>query len=89
MTKETAIKLFESKKIRSFWDEIEQQWYFSIVDVVEVLSESSDPRDYWYRMKKREKFSGIELSTNCRQLKIEATDGKKYLTDCANTYQNQ
>lgn len=79
------IKLFESKKIRSEWDEKEQQWYFVVVDVVEVLTDSPDSKDYWYRMKKREKMSGIELSTIFRQLKIESSDGKKYLTDCANT----
>lgn len=79
------IKLFESKKVRSYWDEEEEQWYFAVVDVVEVLTDSPDPKDYWYRMKKREKLSGIELSTICRQLKIESSDGKKYATDCANT----
>jgi DNA-damage-inducible protein D len=79
------VKLFESKQVRSSWDEREQQWYFSIVDVVEILTDSPDPKDYWYRMKKREKLSGIELSTICRQLKIESSDGKKYSTDCANT----
>jgi hypothetical protein len=79
------IKLFESKQIRSQWDEKEQEWFFVVVDVVGVLTDSSDPKDYWYRMKKREKLSGYELSTVCRQLKIEATDGKKYATDCANT----
>ena len=79
------IKLFEDKKVRSLWNESEEEWYFSVVDVIEVLTESSDPKDYWYRMKKREKLSGFELSTICRQLKIEATDGKKYATDCAST----
>ncbi len=79
------IKLFETKKVRTYWDEKEEQWYFVIVDVIEILTDSPDPKDYWYRMKKREKLSGIELSTNCRQLKIESTDGKKYTTDCANT----
>lgn len=79
------IKLFEEKQIRSHWDEKEQQWYFVVVDVVAVLTDSPDSKDYWYRMKKREKMSGIELSTICRQLKIESSDGKKYLTDCANT----
>jgi hypothetical protein len=79
------IKLFEEKKVRSLWDETEQQWYFAVVDVVEILTESPDPKDYWYRMKKREKLSGIELSTICRQLKIASTDGKKYATDCSNT----
>jgi hypothetical protein len=79
------IKLFEDKKVRSLWNEGEEEWYFSVVDVIEVLTDSSDPKDYWYRMKKREKLSGFELSTICRQLKIEATDGKKYATDCAST----
>ena len=79
------IKLFESKRIRSQWNEEEQRWYFSVVDVIEVLTESPDPKDYWYRMKKREKLSGIELSTLCRQLKLESSDGKKYATDCADT----
>jgi DNA-damage-inducible protein D len=81
----SAIKLFESKKIRSVWDALEEKWYFSVVDVVGALTDSSDPKDYWYRIKKREKVSGIELSTICRQLKLESADGKKYLTDCANT----
>ena len=79
------IKLFEDKKVRSLWNESEEEWYFSVVDVIQVLTDSSDPKDYWYRMKKREKLSGFELSTICRQLKIEATDGKKYATDCAST----
>jgi DNA-damage-inducible protein D len=77
------IKLFESKKIRSVWNENEKRWYFSVVDVVEALTDSPDPKDYWYRMKKREKLSGIELTTICRQLKLESGDGKKYKTDCA------
>jgi DNA-damage-inducible protein D len=79
------IKLFEHKKVRSVWDEKENQWYFSVIDVIAILTDSSDSKDYWYRMKKREKLSGFELSTICRQLKIEATDGKKYATDCTNT----
>lgn len=77
--------MFESKKSRSVWNEEEKLWYFAVVDVVEVLTDSPDPKDYWYRMKKREKLSGIELSTICRQLKVESSDGKKYTTDCANT----
>jgi hypothetical protein len=81
----SAIKLFESKKIRSVWDALEEKWYFSVVDVVGALTDSPDPKDYWYRIKKREKVSGIELSTICRQLKLESADGKKYITDCANT----
>jgi hypothetical protein len=79
------IKLFESKKIRSIWNAEEELWYFAVVDVIEVLTDSPDSKDYWYRMKKREKLSGFELSTICRQLKIESSDGKKYTTDCANT----
>lgn len=85
MKKETSIQLFESKKIRSEWNEREQEWYFSVVDVVSVLTESHDPKDYWYRMKKREKLSGIELSTICRQLKLESADGKLYKTDVTDT----
>ncbi len=77
------IKLFESSRIRSTWDETEQKWYFSIIDVVAALSESLNPRDYWYRIKQREKISGIELSTICRQLKLEAPDGKMRETDCS------
>ena len=79
------IKLFENRQVRSFWDEKEEKWYFSVVDVVLILTDSPDPKDYWYRMKKREKLSGVELSTICRQLKLESADGKKYLTDCADT----
>jgi hypothetical protein len=79
------IKLFEDKKIRSLWNDNEDQWYFSVIDIIAVLTDSSDAKDYWYRMKKREKLSGFELSTICRQLKIESIDGKKYSTDCSNT----
>ncbi len=77
------IKLFESKKIRSVWNEEEQKWYLSVIDVVEALTDSDNARDYWYRMKKREKITGIELSTFCRQLKLESSDGKLYQTDCS------
>jgi hypothetical protein len=71
------IKLFENKRICSHWDEQEQKWYFSVVDVIEALTDSDKPRDYWYRLKSREKESSrIELSTFCRQLKIESSDGK-------------
>ena len=85
MTADTSIKLFESKKVRTHWDEPEEQWYFSVIDVIEILTESPDPKDYWYRMKKREKLSGIELSTICRQLKMKSSDGKYYNTDCSDT----
>lgn len=79
------IKLFESKKVRSYWDEDAEKWYFSIIDVIEVLTDSINPRDYWYKMKTRvENEDGAQLSTLCRQLKLKSSDGKKYLTDCAN-----
>jgi hypothetical protein len=78
-----SIKLFEEKKIRSSWNEEEKEWYFAVIDIVAILTDSSDPKDYWYRMKKREKVSSFELSTICRQLKLVSSDGKKYATDCA------
>ncbi len=79
------IKFFEDSKIRSIWDEKEEQWYFSVVDVIAVLSESVNPRDYWFKMKKRvHSEDGIELSTICRQLKMMAPDGKMRETDAAN-----
>lgn len=82
------IKLFEQKKVRTHWDSKEEQWYFSIIDVVNVLTETSNPRDYWFKMKVRVKLEdGIELSTICRQFKLPATDGKMRETDCANTQQ--
>ncbi|HRZ97641.1 MAG TPA: Bro-N domain-containing protein [Paludibacter sp.] len=84
MENNTSIKLFESKKIRTHWDEKEEKWYFSVVDVVEALTDSLNPRDYWFKMKTRVKSEdGIELSTICRQLKLISSDGKKYSTDCA------
>lgn len=86
MENNTSIKLFESKKVRTYWDAIEEQWYFSVIDVVEVLTSSENPRDYWFKMKVRVKTEdGLELSTNCRQLKLKAADGKMRTTDCAHT----
>lgn len=85
MPENTQIKLFEEKKVRSIWDENELQWYFSVIDVVEVLTESVNPRDYWFKMKKRvHSEDGLELSTICRQFKMTAQDGKMRETDCAN-----
>ena len=79
------VKLFEDSKIRSVWHENEQQWYFSVIDVVAVLTESANPRDYWFKMKKRvHSEDGIELSTICRQFKMQASDGKMRVTDTAN-----
>ncbi|MDX2248012.1 MAG: Bro-N domain-containing protein [Bacteroidia bacterium] len=80
------IKLFESKKVRTYWDEEREIWYFSVIDVVEILTNSSNPRDYWFKMKKRVKTEdGLELSTICRQFKMEASDGKMRETDVADT----
>ena len=85
MPENTQIKLFEEKKVRSVWEDQEQQWYFSVIDVVEVLTESVNPRDYWFKMKKRvHSEDGLELSTICRQFKMTAQDGKMRETDCAN-----
>ncbi len=80
---ENKIIVFEDKRIRRIL--IDEEWYYSVVDVIAVLTESTDSKDYWYRLKKRELEHGVELSTYCRQLKLESSDGKKYLTDCANT----
>jgi hypothetical protein len=85
MKQETAIKLFENKKVRTHWDELTEEWYFSVVDVIAILTGSTNPRDYWFKMKQRVQLEeGIQLSTICRQLKIVSSDGKKYNTDCAN-----
>lgn len=87
MSKKESIKLFENHKIRTAWDDETEEWYFSIVDVVAVLTESSNPRKYWSVLKTRLKKEGSELTTNCSQLKMTAADGKKYKTDCVDTEQ--
>ncbi len=80
------IKLFEQQKVRTHWDEKEEKWYFSVIDVISILTESSNPRDYWFKMKTRVKTEdGLELSTVCRQLKMKASDGKMRETDVAET----
>jgi prophage antirepressor-like protein len=80
------LKLFEGKQVRTYWDAKEEQWYFSVIDVVEILTNSPNPRDYWFKMKLRVKTEdGLELSTICRQLKLKATDGKMRETDCTTT----
>lgn len=84
MTKETAVKLFEQKQVRSVWNDDEEQWYFSIVDVIAVLTESSVPKRYWTDLKKKLINEGSQLYENIVQLKFVATDGKKYATDCLN-----
>ncbi len=85
-TNNKQIAIFEGQKIRRLWDEKEEKWYFSVVDIIAVLTNSVNPRDYWFKMKIRVKTEeGAELSTFCRQLKLQASDGKYYLTDVADT----
>ena len=83
MDKENKIIVFENRKIRRLWHDGE--WYFSVVDIIVALTASSNPRNYWNMLKKREAEHGIELSTFCVQLKLEAPDRKLRETDCANT----
>ena len=87
MTKETAIKLFNQKQVRCHWDSDQVKWYFSIVDVLEVLTESIDPQAYWRKLKERLKKEGNETVTNCHGLKMIAADNKMRMTDVADTEQ--
>ena len=87
MTKETAIKLFNQKQVRCHWDNEKEKWYFSVVDVVEVLTESVDAGAYWRKLKERLKKEGNETVTNCHSLKMIAADGKMRFTDIADTEQ--
>ena len=84
MTQKESIRLFEERKVRTIWDDEQEEWYFSIVDVISILTDSPNPRKYWSVLKTRLKREGSELTTNCSQLKMQAADGKKYL---ANTEQ--
>ena len=79
------IKLFEQKQIRTHWDAENEEWYFSVVDIVEALTESPNPRKYWSVLKTRLKKEGSEVTTNCSQLKMQAADGKFYKSDCMTT----
>jgi hypothetical protein len=87
MTKETSIKLFEQRQIRSIWNEEEEKWYFSIVDVIQILTDSERPRKYWSDLKSKLKKEGSELSEKIGQLKMQAEDGKMRITDIAETEQ--
>lgn len=87
MTIETAIKLFESKQVRSSWNDEDEKWYISIVDVVGILTDSPNPNNYWKVLKSRLKKEGSQLVTNCNQLKMQSADGKFYKTDVADTEQ--
>nr|WP_311489542.1 BRO family protein [uncultured Alloprevotella sp.] len=83
----SKIQLFENRQIRSHWDAEQEKWYFSIVDVVAILTDSPNPRKYWSVLKTRLKKEGSELATNCSQLKMQSVDGKYYKTDVADTEQ--
>ena len=87
MTKENAIKLFQDQRVRVQWDDKQEKWYFSIVDIIGVLTDSPNPRKYWSVLKTRLKKEGSELTTNCSQLKMQSSDGKFYKTDVADTEQ--
>ena len=87
MTQKESIRLFEERKVRAIWDDEQEEWYFSIVDVIQILTDSADGRKYWNKLKQRLKEEGSELVTNCHQLKLRSTDGKMRLTDVANTEQ--
>ena len=87
MTKKEALQLFEQKKVRTVWDDQEEKWYFAIVDVVEVLTDSENPQTYWRVLKNRLKKEGNETVTNCTGLKLRAADGKMRMTDVADTEQ--
>ncbi len=87
MEDNNSIQLFEDQPIRTAWDEQQEEWYFSVVDVVAVLTESKDPNAYWRKLKQRLKEEGNETVTNCHGLKMRAADGKRRLTDVATTEQ--
>ena len=87
MTKKQAIQLFEERKVRTVWDDEQEKWYFSIVDVCGVLTDSPNPRNYWKVLKHRLLKEGNQTVTNCNQLKLRAEDGKMRLTDVADTEQ--
>ena len=87
MTQKHKIQLFENKNVRTVWDDELEEWYFSIVDVCGVLTESKDPQAYWRKLKQRLKDEGNETVTNCHALKMRAPDGKMRMTDVADTEQ--
>nr|WP_315182485.1 Bro-N domain-containing protein [uncultured Flavobacterium sp.] len=87
MKQQEAIQLFEEKKVRTLWNQDEEKWYFSIVDTVQVLTDSPNARKYWSVLKTRLKKEGSQLTTNCSQLKMQSADGKYYKTDVADTEQ--
>ena len=76
MTQKESIRLFEERKVRAIWDDEQEEWYFSIVDVISILTDSPNPRKYWSVLKTRLKREGSELTTNCSQLKMKSADGR-------------
>ena len=87
MEKQEAIKIFDEQSVRTIWDQENEKWFFSIVDTIQILTDSPNPRKYWSVLKLRLKKEGSELTTNCSQLKLPASDGKYYKTDVADTEQ--
>ena len=87
MKQQDAIQLFENKKVRTVWDSEHEKWFISIIDVIEILTESPNARKYWSVLKVRLKKEGSQLATNCSQLKMQSSDGKFYKTDVADTEQ--
>ncbi|MFI3331829.1 MAG: BRO family protein [Rikenellaceae bacterium] len=87
MTQQNKIQIFEERKVRTLWDDQQEKWYFSVVDVVAILTDSSNPQTYWRVMKKRLIAEGNQTVTNCNALKMVAADGRKRLTDVADTEQ--
>jgi len=87
LSKQTDIKIFEGKKVRALWDEVQEKWYFSIIDVIEILTSSPRPRKYWNALKTKLKAEGSELSHRLGQQKMQSADGKFCLTDIADTEQ--
>jgi len=85
MSRENKIQLFQKQSVRTHWDEEQEKWYFSVIDVVGILSESVNPQAYWRKLKQRLKKEGNESVTNCHALKMVAQDGKMRMTDVANT----
>ena len=87
MTRKDALKLFEDKKVRTVWDGEQEKWFLSIIDVIEILTDSPNARKYWSVLKTRLKKEGSQLVTNCSQLKMQSADGKFYKTDVADVEQ--
>ena len=87
MTKKESLQLFETKKVRTIWDDEQEKWYFAIVDVIAVLTGSADPQAYWRKLKQRLKEEGNQTVTDCHAFKMQAADGKMRLTDVADTEQ--